>query len=508
MNLKLGEALHILRTLPDGSVDSVVTDPPSGIEFMGMDWDSFEGTDKDARGAFIAFITDVFREVRRVLRPGGHGLVWALPRTSHWTAMGLENAAFEVRDVITHHYGNGFPKSLNVAKALEGSPEAPNWEGWGTALKPASEHWILIRKPLEGTVAVNVVKHGTGALNIDASRIAGENPSIARRQSQPRQQGGGTWPAAGSAAVYAAEHPGEQLGRWPPNLVLSHSIDCKLLGTKKVSSSNFQGHPNGRLNAVYGNDDRPRPPGGYADEDGTETVEDWECIPNCPVAAMNEQSGTSFSSGGGMKRDGKGNVTFGEHTGHKQVREVGYQDEGGATRFFPTFHTDLELDFLYAAKPSTAEKMAGTKHFYWKKTDDGYEPIDFAEWAKIGKVDPTQRARGNIHPTVKSIALMRWLARLITPPGGTVLDCFMGSGTTGVACVFEEFEFLGIEQKPAYFDIAKARMDHALLVKTTELPEKKKPVQVKTPEPPPLVQNTGMNAKALQKLVAKAVRRR
>ncbi len=507
MNLQLGEALHVLRTLPDSSVDSVVTDPPSGIEFMGMDWDSFEGADKDARSVFIAFITDIFREVLRVLKPGGHGLVWALPRTSHWTGTGLENAGFEIRDVITHHYGNGFPKSLNVSKALEDAPEAEQWTGWGTALKPASEHWILIRKPLEGTVAGNVVKHGTGALHIDAGRIAGENPSIARRQSTPRQQGDGNWPTAPNDEAFAAEHPGEALGRWPPNLVLSHSMDCKLLGKKKVESSNFQGHPDGRLNAVYGKDGRPRPPGGYADEDGTETVEDWECVKNCPVAEVNRQSGTSYSSGGGMKRDGTGNVVYGDHTGHKQVREVGYQDEGGAGRFFPTFHTELEFDFLYAAKPSTAEKMAGTKGFYWRKTEKGFEPIDFAEWAKLGKTDPKARARGNVHPTVKSIALMRWLIRLITPPGGTVLDCFMGSGTTGVACVFEGFEFLGIEREKPYYSIAKARMDHAGLVTTTELPVRTVAVPKPKIEEPPM-QNLSLSAKSLQKLVAKAVRRR
>ena len=247
-----GDCLEVLGYLEDDCIDAVVTDPPAGIEFMSATWDSFRAKEptpsgqqteawdvhagtpfarqptprpRGKRGAdlqpFQDFITQAFTEVYRVLKPGGHALVWALPRTSHHTMMGLERAGFDIRDVVVHLQGQGFPKSLGVAKAIDraagvsrddkfggaidrfagptgnkkcekcgkwlvsGTPcqcprpqdaavtdEAKQWDGWGTALKPAAEYWILARKPLsEPNVAQNVLKWGTGALNIGAARI-------------------------------------------------------------------------------------------------------------------------------------------------------------------------------------------------------------------------------------------------------------------------------------------------------------------------------------------------
>ena len=199
-----GDNLEILKTFPNESIDALITDPPAGIQFMGKDWDSNKG----GRQQWIDWLSGVMVECKRTMKPGAHGLVWALPRTSHWTATRLEDAGFEIRDVVTHLFGTGFPKSTNIAKALDGvlgkqstngfnmkgearkgqrdlsftaaagykfkptTEEAKQWEGWGTALKPASEHWILIRKPLaEKTIAANVLKYGTGAINIDGCRI-------------------------------------------------------------------------------------------------------------------------------------------------------------------------------------------------------------------------------------------------------------------------------------------------------------------------------------------------
>ncbi len=179
IKLKQGDCLEVLKKAPDNYADSLVTDPPAGIAFMGKAWD----TDKGGRDAWVEWLTSIMREALRVLKPGAHGLVWALPRTSHWTATALEDAGFEVRDIVTHLFGTGFPKSLDVSKAIQKvEPDtAKQWEGWGTALKPASEHWILVRKTLgEKTVAANVLKHGTGGINIDASRIGVEQSAIGR----------------------------------------------------------------------------------------------------------------------------------------------------------------------------------------------------------------------------------------------------------------------------------------------------------------------------------------
>ena len=219
-----GDSLEILKKLPNNSFDSMVTDPPAGIAFMGKKWDK----DKGGRKLWIAWLESIMTEAFRTLKPGAHILVWAIPRTSHWTATAIENAEFEIRDVVTHIFGSGFPKSQNISKAIDkqagakrevvgqkirgdvqkakisgvtmgaahanrnnkdifgygvenitipSTDDAKQWDGWGTALKPASEHWILARKPLsEKTIAANVLEHSTGGINIDASRIkAGQN---------------------------------------------------------------------------------------------------------------------------------------------------------------------------------------------------------------------------------------------------------------------------------------------------------------------------------------------
>ena len=229
MKLHHGDCLEVLKRLTANSLDSLVTDPPAGISFMGKAWDD----DKGGRDQWVAWMTSVMAECLRVLKPGAHGLVWAIPRTSHWTMTALENAGFEVRDVVTHLFGTGFPKSLDVSKAIDkaagaerekigsvtksvgdhhydsgskmgrfgskagvysqveipvtspATPEAQQWQGWGTALKPACEFWVLVRKPCsEKTVAANVLKWGTGALNIDAARTNGKpNTPVASASS-------------------------------------------------------------------------------------------------------------------------------------------------------------------------------------------------------------------------------------------------------------------------------------------------------------------------------------
>lgn len=243
------DCLERLRLMDENSVDSLVTDPPAGISFMGKAWDG----DKGGREQWIAWMTEVMRECLRVLKPGAHGLVWAIPRTSHWTATALENAGFEVRDVVTHLFGSGFPKSLDISKAIDkaagetrkteyvpnmknndygkglggGQWNAPceppktlsakQWSGWGTALKPASEHWILVRKPLsEKTVAANVLKHGTGGINIDGCRIE-------MRAGDQKGEGGPNKGMSGTdffGTMTTSGNNRDGLGRFPANLVL------------------------------------------------------------------------------------------------------------------------------------------------------------------------------------------------------------------------------------------------------------------------------------------------
>lgn len=385
-----------LPSLADASVDAIVTDPPAGISFMGRDWDG----DKGGRAAWIAWMTSVMAECLRVLKPGGHALVWALPRTSHWTATAIEDAGFEVRDIVMHLFGTGFPKSLDISKAIDAyksganqkqqppnrqnvevaytsgserstfnryagaalvseptTDEAMQWKGWGTALKPAAEHWILARKPLEGTYAENVLAHGTGALNIDACRIDCEpRPNIEMdrgRFTGTTYHGGLTGAFSGSRSNGLTTE-----GRWPANVVL--------------------------------------------DEEA--------------AAVLDEQAGERKS---GKKEGGKYRGFTTEHLAGKRTDStVCYADSGGASRFF------------YVAKASTSEKTAG------------------------GTIE-------NKHPTVKSIALMRWLCRLVTPPGGLVVDPFAGSGTTGIACKLEGFQFLGFEQEPEHAATARARIEAA-----------------------------------------------
>jgi site-specific DNA-methyltransferase (adenine-specific) len=252
-----GDCLEVLRGLDDNTVDAIVTDPPAGIAFMGKAWDK----DKGGRQQWVAWLADVLSEAQRVAKPGAHALVWALPRTSHWTGTAIELGGWDVRDCLCHIFGSGFPKSMDVSKAIDAAagaereiigfnaeaaakankrqdaagriigrpindngatitapatPDAIKWDGWGTAIKPAMEHWYLARAPFKGTVAANVLEHGTGALNVDGCRVATSDDTARARvvvadTSAPFGKG------------YAMGGNGHDSGRFPPNLLLSHA---------------------------------------------------------------------------------------------------------------------------------------------------------------------------------------------------------------------------------------------------------------------------------------------
>jgi site-specific DNA-methyltransferase (adenine-specific) len=293
----------------DNSIDALVTDPPAGIGFFGQSWDD----DRGGRRQWIEWLTSILQECVRVLKPGAHALVWALPRVSHWTATALDDAGLDVRDVITHHFGNGLPKSTNVQRANNGasretgpgkgnlatsngrlrgnsadggplrlmregpgsgrdSDEGP-WEGWGTALKPASEHWILARKPLEGTVYQNVEKYGTGGLNIDACRIGGGDPLPP------------TLDARSSAGVIV----GSPLGRFPANVIISHSPDCEEVGFKTIGKGQRKA---GTASGGIWSESTGKPAGPTY---GEETIPVYECVDDCPIRIIDEQTGEGAS---------------------------------------------------------------------------------------------------------------------------------------------------------------------------------------------------------------------
>lgn len=383
--LYLGDCRDVLRTLPDASVDSIVTDPPYGISFMGNHWD-YDVPD-----------AGIWRECLRVLKPGGHLLAFAGTRTQHRMAVQIEDAGFDIRDMIAWVYGSGFPKSLDVSKAIDkaagaerevvGAYQRPDgtgrnysdwktnycksiyckdldrservitaactddaraWQGWGTALKPALEPITVARKPLAGTVAANVMQHGTGALNIGACRVEGTvttNPLV--RNAVDSIYGG--WKAR------SGNESTESNGRWPANLI----------------------------------------------HDGSDEV-----VSQFPSEAGANNINRAPASDGMTK-----NCYSGEYGARSTVF---HNDNGSAARFF------------YSAKASRADR------------DDD-----------------------NIHPTVKPTDLMRYLCRLVTPPGGIVLDPFLGSGSTGKAAGEEWFTFIGIEREPKYFEIACRRIENA-----------------------------------------------
>lgn len=389
--LHLGDCLDVLKTLPDASVDAVVTDPPYELGFMGKKWDA----------AGIAYNVNLWTEALRVLKPGGHLLAFGGTRTYHRMACAIEDAGFEVRDSLHWLYGSGFPKSLNLKD---------EWQGWGTALKPAHEPVVVARKPLVGTVADNVQAHGTGALNIDGCRVqyANDADMDAARVPQPAPRPGGidSGHALGSGRGRNGDVFDPSKGRWPPNILLSHTPEC---------------------------------------------VE--ACAEDCAVAEMDRQSGNLPTQKTRNPQPGEGGVTGWKGKPHSAAYAG---EQGGASRFFPVFR--------YQAKASRSERECGCDGL---PARSGAAAVERAE-GSVGTQSPragagrTATSVRNHHPTVKPVELMRWLVRLVTPPNGVVLDPFTGSGTTGVAAMLEGFRFVGVEREAEYHAIASARIEHAI----------------------------------------------
>lgn len=440
-----GDCIEVMRGLPSGSVDSVVTDPPYGIRFMGQAWDGADiarrtqrGRDNGAQapdgargphggyrsasveagrysrslqasGAFQEWCGEWASECMRVLKPGGHLLAFGGSRTWHRLAAGIEDAGFEVRDSIAWLYGSGFPKSVDVARAIDarlglldarpvhGEKTVPDaglvrpafadgaysgragatphrtvpvssaasaasaaWEGWGTALKPAFEPCVVARKPLCGTVAANVLAHGVGAIHVDACRVPMSEGDAEAINAKHAGMDVAAYKRPPGASLNLSIHPmplqaarAHQGGRWPTNVVLDEEA-ARALDAAAPESVSCQGKPRAAV-----------------------------------------QSG----EGRGMRATGA------------------EYDQGGPSRFFPVFR--------YEAKASADERPS------------------------VGGVS---------HPTVKPLALMRWLVRLVTPYGGVVLDPFAGSGTTLEAAVDEGMRAIGVEREESYLPLIAARL--------------------------------------------------
>jgi len=389
-----GNCLEKLKELPDNSIDSIVTDPPYELGFMGKSWDN----------TGIANNPLMWAECLRVLKPGGHLLSFGGTRTYHRMAVAIEDAGFEVRDMIEWCYGSGFPKSLNIGKAVDkiqgnereqtgisdskgirsgannivgddyGKQEYPitkgtsEWEGWGTALKPAHEPICMARKPLaEKTVAENCLKYGTGGINIDESRVGTDNITI--------NGGGKKWRNNGAFTEEVEPINEERTGRFPANLI--HDGSDEVVGL-------FPNTKSGSMNGTYKNTMMKGTPG---------------------------------------ERDGK------------EIHLQQQASEGSASRFF------------YCAKASKSERNRGC---------EGLEEKVRISQGLAGEHKDT--VSSNSHPTVKPIALMEYLIKMVTPKGGTVLDPFAGSGSTLVAAKQNGFNYVGIEMTEEYLPIINARL--------------------------------------------------
>lgn len=500
-----GNNIEVLKSYPDNYFDAVVTDPPyglgkepnaaelmkdwvehgcheiSGKGFMGKEWDAFV-----PQPIF-------WKEVFRVLKHGGHVVSFFGTRTYDWGVMAMRFAGFEVRDCIQWLYGSGFPKSHNISKAIDklngaerevigknenhrvrnnpmaemltlsngnittpATEQAKQWDGWGTALKPANEPIVLARKPLEKglSVAENILKWGTGGINIDASRVGSETI-----KGQKAGQGFNNVKGFGVNTKMGDENAKEYIsddvnGRFPANIILSHHPECECKGTKKVKGSNCspddigKGRDGGYSNGIYG-EKSSKVTVSHTDDEGMETVEDWDCHEDCPIRILDEQSGLLKT--GAMKKSYEyvnNGYSIGKPSGStKQIYE---SNSGGASRFF------------YCAKASKSERNKGLDGFEEKENKHSTYGIHSEEGLINNGRNPENRTRAmsNFHPTVKPIKLMQYLVKLVTPPNGIVLDPFCGSGTTGVACTLDGFHFVGIEQDPEYTKIAEARINN------------------------------------------------
>jgi site-specific DNA-methyltransferase (adenine-specific) len=630
LTLYLGDCVEVMAGMEPESIDAIVTDPPYGLEFMGKEWDRF-ATGRGAKyakggsliteeqiaerrgkgGAGPSYVNRPAkrcakcgkqawsgspcrceepewvmdnsplhaaqawheawaREAYRISKPGAHLLAFGGTRTYHRLASAIEDAGWEIRDCLVWAYASGFPKSLDVSKAIDkaagaerertgnitarhsqraqnkqtmnqfssadhdpvtglmyetapATPDAAKWDGWGTALKPAWEPIVMARKPLRGTVARNVQEFGTGALNIDATRIGTD-----AGWSYPNGRGGEGWHGRESLGQNLTEPMAATAGRWPANLILTDPIfDGGVDGVVGGGSADSSPYPDDwqrKPGLVYGGLGGPAP-GGYGDSgtysrfftipesgtmcewcgaspaessssrrserDGsapdpapTEGSSDGTTPTDSPTTSATEQTSWHGGSGSTSRNAPSPGSQRGRPSHSARARSADLNGTSSATttttpsrwmcdscaadamRFFMAEQEFAERRYPWAflipkAARSDREPLVGGLLPIVEQNAVGPTTVTATDWD-----DPEQKRyerhsrRANIHPTVKPVELMRHLVRLVTPPGGTVLDCFLGSGTTAIAANMEGFACIGIEREAEYLEIAKARILH------------------------------------------------
>lgn len=498
LDILLGDCNDVLKGFPENHFDSCVTDPPYGLEFLGKEWDNLgngnikppmagPGPADRARTDYGDFSTygkqmqawheTWARNVYRVLKPGAYILAFSGSRTVHRLGCALEDAGFEVRDMVVWIHSQGFPKGINPSKAFDRdagvtpevvgfkeagigtgdefgfmqsektqdignkipitaptTEEAKKWSGWGTHLSPAFEPIVVGRKPLDGTVIENLRKWGVGAINIDGARFGGPSPSVEIRQ-------GGTPPPSERDAGFRAQStkweqfkPGELLGRYPKNLLLTHAEGCKWMGEEAgVALEPGVRDPWYAFRTQAGERMQPSVRQGIS-----EVLDLYQCVPGCQVAELDKQMGGPRKMPSTYVRSSDSQGIFDDYGEKAGQVSKHYGGVSGASRFF------------YVPKPSRNEREFGLGPPL-KCLRCEYE-------TREGKKHTKHDHIYNEHATVKAVQLMRYLVKLVTPPGGTVLEPFMGSGTTLLAAREENFNCVAIEREAAYIEIAKMRI--------------------------------------------------
>lgn len=434
-----GDSLKVLDTIPENSIDAIITDPPYELGFMGKSWDR----------SGIAYNLDLWRKALKVLKPGGFLLAFGGTRTFHRIACAIEDAGFEIRDTIMWLYGSGFPKSMNIVLAIDKKNgvesqvvgtgksgksshafqseycstagefqklKATNeWAGWGTALKPAYEPIIVARKPCEKSVIENVQKYRVGGINIDECRVGTETikggimPDLKYVGEEQKKQGNGHKMSFGQVENAPRLECDDHIGRFPANVILTYDeTDEKEVcgGMPKTKSSSSE------VNYEFGSQDNP----------------------------------SHLYT----------NVKSGKH----------FEDEGSAARYFycaKASKKDRDSGLIEFEEISTGELQGGRK-----EGSAGSMMLNADGSTRLNPYAGGGAIKKNIHPTVKPVELMQYLIKLVTPKGGVVLDIFNGSGSTGKAVAFEnrerdaDYKYIGIELDKEYCRISESRIDYAL----------------------------------------------
>ena len=492
--------------MESNSVDTIITDPPAGISFMGKEWDK----DRGGRDNWIEWLGEVMAECFRVAKPGATALVWAIPRTSHWTALGIESGGWVIKDCIYHIFGSGFPKSTDISKQLDkgherrvvginkvgskerkgfkgdmaimphksktidlditepATPEAKLWNGWGTALKPAVECWWVAVKPNEGTYAGNALKHGVAGLNIDGGRVGFQNKEDEEESKGKNQHSKYPKSVVRNAAKNGIYHqdlrPPEDYtaqGRFPANILLSCSCDPPDRLPKEVAEEVYK----------FEKEHPEMDTGWFGDVIRKVYLSHREHFIDCPVRMLDEQSGD-------IKAGYRKNPSTKKTPYTYQDKE--YNVEGFIKKCKPQAPSNYAdgsnpSRFFYCAKASKAERNMGCEGLENKKFVAGnYSQSPVCKDCKLtlngtndhskcsGEVEYRKmksEITSNNHPTVKPLKLLEYLCTLTkTPTGGIVLDPFMGSGTTCMAAKKTGRNYIGIEKESEYVEIAKKRI--------------------------------------------------